>query len=91
MALYGAASGPVPPFDLARLSTMGSLFITRPLSFDYVKTPEELRWRTGILFDWVLQGKLKIRVDKVYPLEEVAQAHRDLESRKTIGKLILTI
>ena len=91
LALYGAASGPVPPFDLARLSFMGSLFVTRPMSIDYVKTREELIERTNALFDWVLKGKLKVHISKVYPLEEVAQAHRDLESRKTIGKLILSI
>ena len=91
LALYGAASGPVPPFDLARLSLMGSLFVTRPMSFDYVKTREELIQRTNALFDWLLRGKLRVHIDKVYPLEGVAQAHRDLESRKTIGKLILSI
>ena len=91
LALYGAASGPVPPFDLARLSTLGSLFVTRPLSLDYVKTREELTKRTDMLFDWVLKGKLKIHIDKVYPLEDAALAHRALESRETIGKLILSI
>jgi NADPH2:quinone reductase len=91
LALYGAASGPVPPFDLARLSMMGSLFVTRPMSFDYIKTREELTQRTDMLFDWALNGKLKVHIDKAYPLEEVAQAHQDLESRKTIGKLILVM
>ncbi len=89
LALYGAASGPVPPFDLGRLSSMGSLFITRPISLDYVKTREELTQRIDALFRWVIEGKLRVRIDHSYPLDQVAQAHIDLESRKTIGKLIL--
>jgi NADPH:quinone reductase len=91
LALYGAASGPVPPFDLARLSQLGSLFITRPTGFDYVKTYEELTQRTDALFRWVREGSLKVRIDHSYPLEQAAQAHRDLEARKTIGKLILSM
>jgi NADPH2:quinone reductase len=90
LALYGAASGPVPPFDLARLSTMGSLFVTRPISLDYVKTREELTGRIDDLFRWVLEGKLKVRIDRSYPLDQAAQAHIDLEGRKTIGKLLLS-
>ncbi|MGA7159142.1 MAG: quinone oxidoreductase [Acidobacteriaceae bacterium] len=91
MALYGAASGPVPSFDLQRLSSMGSLFVTRPVSLDYIQTREELTGRTDALFNWLLEGKLKVHIDKVYPLEDAAQAHIDLESRKTIGKLILSM
>ena len=91
LALYGAASGPVPPFDLGRLSSLGSLFVTRPISLDYVQTREELTGRTDDLFRWVLEGKLKVRIDRSYPLEQAAQAHRDLEGRGTIGKLLLTM
>jgi len=91
LALYGSASGLVPPFDLLRLSTMGSLFVTRPISLDYVKTRAELTQRTDTLFDLVLTEKLKVHIDKVYPLSEVAQAHQDLESRKTVGKLLLSM
>ena len=91
LALYGAASGPVPPFDLGRLSSLGSLFVTRPISLDYVQTREELTGRTDDLFRWVLEGKLKVRIDRSYPLAEAAQAHRDLEGRGTIGKLLLTM
>ena len=91
MALYGAASGPVPPFDLGRLSMMGSLFVTRPISLDYVKTREELTGRIDDLFRWVIEGKLKVRIDHSYPLDQAAQAHIDLEGRKTIGKLLLTM
>ena len=91
MALYGAASGPVPPFDLGRLSLMGSLFVTRPISLDYVKTREELTQRTDALFRWMVEGKLKVRIDRSYQLKEAAQAHMDLEGRKTIGKVLLTM
>ena len=91
LALYGAASGSVPPFDLARLSSMGSLFITRPISLDYVKTREELTQRTDALFRWVIEGKLKVRIDHSYPLDQAPQAHIDLEGRKTMGKLLLSI
>ena len=89
LALYGAASGPVPPFDLGRLSQMGSLFVTRPISLDYVKTREEYTARIDALFQWVIEGKLKVRIDHIYPLDQVGQAHIDLESRKVIGKLLL--
>jgi NADPH2:quinone reductase len=91
LAVYGAASGPVPPFDLARLASMGSLFITRPISLDYVKTREELTQRTDDLFRWILEGKLNVRIDRTYPLENAAQAHVDLESRNTMGKLLLSL
>jgi len=91
MALYGAASGAVPPFDLGRLSMMGSLFVTRPISLDYVKTREELTGRIDDLFRWVIEGKLKVRIDHSYPLDQAAQAHIDLEGRKTIGKLLLSM
>ena len=91
LALYGAASGPVPPFDLARLASMGSLYVTRPISLDYVKTREELTERTDDLFRWIIEGKLNVRIDRSYPLEDAAQAHIDLESRKTIGKLLLSL
>jgi len=90
LALYGAASGPVPPFDLLRLSTMGSLFVTRPISLDYVKTREELTSVTDAVFNMDRQGQLKVLISRVYPLEETRQAHIDLESRGTTGKLVLT-
>src|SRR5208282_3630503 len=91
MALYGAASGPIPPFDLTRLSSMGSLFITRPSGLDYVKTRGELTQRTDALFRWILEGKLRVRIDRSYPLDQAGQAHIGLEGRTTIGKLILSI
>jgi NADPH2:quinone reductase len=90
LALYGAASGPVPPFDLLRLSGMGSLFITRPISLDYVKTREELVSVTGNVFSMFTSGKLNVPISRVYPLSDAAQSHKDLESRKTTGKLLLS-
>jgi len=90
LALYGAASGPVPPFDLARLSTLGSLFVTRPVSLDYVATSEQYLKRVTALFDMQQRGKLKVRIDRVFPLGEAAQAHIRLESREAIGKVLLS-
>jgi NADPH2:quinone reductase len=91
LALYGAASGPVPPFDLLRLSTMGSLFITRPISLDYVRTRDELTSVTGSVFGMFTGGQLNLPASRVYPLKDAADSHRDLESRKTTGKLLLSI
>ncbi|SPF53276.1 Quinone oxidoreductase [Candidatus Sulfopaludibacter sp. SbA4] len=91
MALFGASSGPVPPFDPTILNGKGSLFLTRPSLGFYVSTREELLWRAGDVLSWVAGGKLKLRIDHTYPLAEAATAHRDLESRKTAGKLLLTV
>jgi NADPH:quinone reductase len=89
MALFGGSSGAVPPFDLIELSKLGSLFVTRPTLKDYTATREELVWRAGEVLSAVAAGKLKVRVEYSYPLAEAAQAHRDLEARKTTGKLLL--
>ena len=89
LALFGGSSGAVPPFDLIKLSTMGSLFITRPTLKDYTATRDELDWRSGDIFRWIGDGTLKLRIEHMYPLAEAAQAHRDLEGRKTTGKLLL--
>lgn len=91
LALYGAASGPVPPFDLIRLSQMGSLFITRPISLDYVRTREELISVTDPLFAMYKSGQLKLRVNPPYALKDARKAHIDLEGRGTTGKLVLSI
>jgi len=91
MALFGGASGMVPPFDLIKLSQMGSLFITRPTLKDYAADRAELEWRAGDVLRWIDEGKLKLRVEHVYPLGEAKRAHEDLQSRKTMGKLVLTI
>jgi len=89
MVLFGASSGAVPPFDLIQLSQKGSLFVTRPTLADYSATPEELRQRARAVFDMMVAGKLKLRVEHIYPLKDAQQAHRDLEGRKTSGKLLL--
>jgi NADPH2:quinone reductase len=91
LALYGAASGPVPPFDLGRLAQMGSLYITRPITLDYVRTREELTSIVYAVFRMYQDGQLKVRVNPPYALRDVAIAHMDLESRKTTGKLLLAI
>ena len=91
MALYGASSGAVPPFDLIRLAGLGSLYVTRPTLKDYVLTREALEKRAADVFGWILSGKLKVRIGHRYPLAEAAQAQRDLEARKTTGKVLLTL
>ena len=89
MALFGQSSGPVPPFDPNILNGKGSLFLTRPSLAHHCSTREELLWRAGDVLGWVASGDLKLRVDHTYPLADAAEAHRDLESRKTSGKLLL--
>jgi NADPH2:quinone reductase len=89
MALFGQSSGPVGQIDPQILNQKGSLFLTRPSLGHYVSDPEELRWRASDLFRWIKEGKLKLQIHKVYSLEDAGQAHRDLESRKTAGKLLL--
>lgn len=91
LALYGASSGAVPPFDLIRLSTMGSLYITRPTLKDYMPTRSEFEKRMTDLFQWVESDQMKVRIGHRYKLEEAAAAHRDLEGRKTTGKVLLTL
>ena len=91
LALFGGSSGAVPPFDLIELSKKGSLFVTRPTLKDYTATRDELLSRANDLLQAVRTGKLKVRMEHVYPLADAAQAHRDLEGRKTTGKLILEI
>jgi NADPH2:quinone reductase len=89
MALYGGSSGAVPPFDLLRLSTMGSLYVTRPTLKDYVQTRAELERRATDVFGWVAEGKLKVRIGHKHRLAEAQQAHIDLQARKTTGKVLL--
>jgi NADPH2:quinone reductase len=91
LALFGASSGPVPEFDLQLLNSMGSLFITRPTLADYIATREELESRTSELFQEILDGKLKVEIGGEYSLDDTSQAHLDIESRKTSGKLLLTL
>ena len=89
LVLFGGASGAVPPFDLLELTKHGSLFVTRPSLQHYVATREELEQRANDVLQMILRGDLKLRIHKIYPLEDVRQAHRDLEGRKTTGKLLL--
>jgi NADPH2:quinone reductase len=91
LALFGQSSGPVPPFDPTILNGKGSLYLTRPSLAHYLLTREELQWRAGDVLNWIGQGKLKLRIHGTYAMADAAQAHRDLESRKTSGKLVLTV
>jgi NADPH:quinone reductase len=89
MALFGQSSGPVESFNPALLAQKGSLFLTRPSLFNYTATRDELLWRSGELFDWIRSGQLKLRIEKTFPLAEAAEAHRQLEGRRTTGKVLL--
>jgi NADPH2:quinone reductase len=89
MVLYGAASGPVPPFELQRLAAGGSLFITRPTLGSYLASREELLHRASDLFSWISSGQLSIRIGGSYPLDQAPRAHEDLAARRTTGKLLL--
>ena len=90
MVCFGQSSGPVTAFDLLLLLTKGSLYVTRPTLGNHMGA-EEVARSTADLFNWIASGKLKLRIDKEYPLAEAAQAQRDLEGRKTTGKLILVV
>jgi NADPH2:quinone reductase len=90
MVLFGGSSGAVPPFDLIRLSTLGSLYVTRPTLKDYIATRADLEARAGDVLRWLAEGSLKLRIEHRYPLAEAAAAHRDLASRGTTGKVLLT-
>jgi NADPH2:quinone reductase len=89
LALFGASSGPVPPFDLQRLNAAGSLFVTRPSLGHHTATRDELTWRAGAVFDAITRGELAIRIGGRYPLAEARRAHEDLQGRRTTGKLVL--
>jgi NADPH2:quinone reductase len=89
MVLYGAASGPVAPLDPQVLNAKGSLYLTRPSLFHYIATRDELMYRATELLGWIQRGELKLRIGATFPLAEAAQAHRDLEGRKTTGKVLL--
>lgn len=91
MVAFGQSSGPAAPIDVLLLSQKGSLYVTRPTLATYIASREDLEWRSSDLFRWIGEGKLKINIDKVYPLSEAAQSHRDLEGRKTTGKLLLKV
>ncbi len=89
MVLFGQSSGPVAPIDPNILNPKGSLFLTRPNLAPHCATPDELHWRAGDVLGWIAAGKLELRIDRTFPLAQAAQAHRDLEGRKTAGKVLL--
>ncbi len=89
MVLFGASSGAVPAFDLMVLLQKGSLYVTRPTLANYIATRDELLARSGAVFGMIAAGKLKLRIQHTYALAQAQQAHRDLEGRKTTGKLLL--
>ncbi len=89
MVLFGGSSGAVPPFDPVILAQKGSLYLTRPTLFAHMATREELVARSSAVFGMIAAGKLKLRIEHIYPLAEAQRAHRDLEGRKTTGKLLL--
>jgi len=86
---YGSASGPVPPVDPLRLSAAGSVFFSRPTLAHFVVEREELLRRANDVFRWVTEGVVTVHVGQRYPLADAAEAHRDLEGRRTTGKLLL--
>ena len=90
VALFGQSSGPVAPVNLGLLAAKGSLFVTRPTLAHYALDREELLWRAKDLFGWIAAGELKMRIDKVFPFAQAAEAYRLLEARKTTGKVLLT-
>jgi NADPH:quinone reductase len=89
LALFGASSGPVPPFDPQRLNAAGSVFLTRPNLNHYTRTADEFSWRAGELLDAIAAGTINVTVSEHYRLEDAEQAHRDLQGRKTVGSIVL--
>jgi len=89
MVLCGQSSGAVAPFEPQILNAKGSLFLTRPTLAHYIADRAELLWRANALFDWIRAGKLSVRIAKTFPLANAAEAHRYLESRQAMGKLLL--
>lgn len=89
MVLVGQASGPVPPMDPQVLNRKGGLYLTRPSIAHYTATRKELLNRADEVFAWLKGGRLKLRIDRVLPLAEAAEAHRALAARETAGKLVL--
>jgi NADPH2:quinone reductase len=89
MALYGQASGPVEPINPQILNQKGSLFLTRPTLGHYLLRREEFLWRAGDLFNWIVSGELKVRIDRTFPLKEASTAHTYMENRGTKGKVLI--
>jgi NADPH2:quinone reductase len=91
MVHFGVSSGPIEPFDTRTLTAKGSIFLARPTLNSHIADPEELAWRSGDVFRWLKEGKLTLRINREYPLDQAAQAHRDMETRQTTGKLLLRV
>jgi len=91
MVHFGVSSGQIEPFDTRGLASRGSLFLARPGLTAYISDPKELAWRSADVFRWIAEGKLQLRIDRVFPLAEAAEAHRALETRQTSGKVLLAI
>ena len=89
LALFGASSGPVPPFDPQRLNPAGSVFLTRPSLVHHTRTADEFAWRAGEVLDAIAKGAIDVTVSKQYPLADAGQAHSDLQGRKTVGSVVL--
>jgi NADPH2:quinone reductase len=89
LVLFGQSSGAVPPIDPLLLNQSGSLFLTRPSLGHYCATRLELLWRADDVLGWIAAGKLSVRIDRTYPISDAAAAHRDLEARRSSGKLLL--
>ena len=90
LVLFGASSGPVPPMDPQRLNAADSVYLTRPSRPHFMRTHDEFAWRTNQLFDVIATGTITVTVSDRYPLKDAAQAHRDLQGRKTVGSVVLT-
>ena len=90
LALFGAVSGSVPPLDPQRLNAAGSVYLIRPSRLHFIRTHDEFAWRTGELLDSIADGTITVTIGANYPLKDAAQAHRDLEGRKTVGSVVLT-
>jgi len=91
MVHFGVSSGQIEPFDTRGLTSRGSLFLARPTLNTHISDPKELAWRSGDVFRWIAEGRLRLRIDREYALADVAQAHRALEARQTSGKVLLSI
>jgi NADPH:quinone reductase len=91
MVHFGVSSGQIEAFDTRGLTSRGSLFLARPTLNTHISDPKELAWRSGDVFRWIAEGKLRLRIDREYPLAEAAEAHRALEGRQTTGKVLLAI
>lgn len=91
MVHFGVASGPIDPFDTRTLTARGSVFLARPTLASHISDPAELASRAKDLFRWLGEGKISLRIDREYPLADAADAHRDMEGRKTTGKLLLKV